>query len=165
MLQVDVLSGYTICGAGSLVGAAMLRIAEPNDPRTQAALDLCVWGFAILGLALLPAALGNSATHPAVAFSFFFGTLTGITLLARGLGGIQGQVLGNRPTGLLVSWFALASLGAIAAGPNVTAIAYAANMAGLTTLLAWFIRGLVRCPRDPIERALGASLLLLCASS
>ena len=27
-MHVDVLSGYFICGAGSLVGAAMLRIAE-----------------------------------------------------------------------------------------------------------------------------------------
>ena len=31
MLQVDVLSGYLICGAGSLVGAGMLRIADTSE--------------------------------------------------------------------------------------------------------------------------------------
>ena len=165
MLQVDVLSGYVICGAGSLVGAAMLRIAETNDPRTQDALRLCGWGFVILGIGLMPAALGENAAHAAAQFSLAFGSLAGVTLIARGLGALQGRLLAAAWTATLIAAFALTSWAAMQAGPHTFGIVYAANLAGLASLLIWLIRGFVLRPRDPIELALGASFVSLAVTA
>lgn len=165
MLQVDVLSGYVICGAGSLVGAAMLRIAETNDPRTQDALRLCGWGFVILGIGLMPAALGEAAAHAAAQFSLAFGSLAGMTLIARGLGALQGRPLTTAWMTALIAAFALTSWAAMQAGPHVFGIVYAANLTGLATLLIWLIRGFVLRPRDPIELALGAAFISLAVTA
>lgn len=165
MLQVDVLSGYVICGAGSFVGAAMLRIAETDEARAQMVLRMCGWGFVILGIGLMPAALGAGAAHPAAQFTLAFGTLAGLTLVGRGLGLIQGRLLTTPWTAVLIAAFAAASWLALQAGPRSFGIVYAANLAGLSSLAAWLARGFVLSPRDLTERALGASLVALAATA
>ena len=95
MLHVDVLSGYLICGAGSLVGAAMLRIADTSDARARQALRLCGWGFVVLGVGLLPAGLGAAVSHPAA-------SSLGLRRVGRhgadrsGLGEVQGRGMSPR---------------------------------------------------------------------
>ena len=58
MLQLDVLSSFAICGAGALVGAALLRPSLSQDAAGAEALQLSRGGFMLIGAALtLPVAL------------------------------------------------------------------------------------------------------------
>lgn len=113
----------------------------------------------------MPAALGENAAHAAAQFSLAFGSLTGVTLIARGLGALQGRLLAAAWTATLIAAFALTSWAAMQAGPHTFGIVYAANLAGLASLLIWLIRGFVLRPRDPIELALGASFVSLAVTA
>ena len=96
MFHVDVLSAYLICGVSALVGAAMLRIAETDDPSLRRALRFCGWSMITFGLGLLPAGLGSGAAHPVAQFALGFGSLAGMVLMAHGLGQMQGRQLSAR---------------------------------------------------------------------
>src|SRR5262245_58801037 len=102
MLHVDVLSGFQICGAGSLVGAALLGIADTSDERTQRALRQCIWGFVVLGLGLVPAGLGEALVHPAAQFTLGFGSLCGVLLIGSGVGEVQGKGMSLRAMALML---------------------------------------------------------------
>ena len=53
MYGIDIVSGYVICGAGSLAGAAMLALARAESPRTALALRLFMAAFVCVGLGLV----------------------------------------------------------------------------------------------------------------
>jgi len=165
MFQVDVLSGYLICGVDSLVAAAMLRMAEANDPRTQDALRVCGLAFVTLGVSLLPAGLGAAVAHPAAQFSLAFGSLAGLVLVARGLGQLQGRILATSWVLWLIAASAAATSGSMLAGPRAFGIVFAAGLVGTSMLIVWFARGFISSPRDATERALGASLIVLAVST
>jgi diguanylate cyclase (GGDEF)-like protein len=164
MLHVDVLSGYLICGAGSLVGAAMLRIAETSDARTQEAVRLCSWGFVILGLGLLPAGMGTLAAHPAAQFSLAFGALSGMVFIGSGLGELQGRSLSASWIAALVLASAVVLGFALQVDMRTFGRVFVAGLFGIAALMAWLTRGMVLSPRDVTERALGASMLVLVVS-
>ncbi|WP_088284393.1 diguanylate cyclase [Ideonella sp. A 288] len=164
MLHVDVLSGYVVCGAGSLVGAAMLRMAEANEPRTQAALQRCGWGFVTLGLSLLVTLLGDGLRHPLAQFTLTFGSLAGLVLIAGGLGQLQGRRLSAVWTGALTAGFAVVTAATMAADDRLFGLAYAASLAAAGSLTAWLTRGFITSPRDSTERALGAALAAMALS-
>ncbi len=164
-MHIDVLTAYLICGVSALVGAAMLRIAETDEPLLRGAVRVCGWGLVTLGVGLLPAGLGEHAAHPWAQLSLTIGSLIGVALLARGVGQLQGR---HVPP----AWFfALAcALGALCisawlAGPLQLGRVYARLLAAVATLLSWLGRGFVRWPRDLVERWLGRSLLLIAVSS
>jgi diguanylate cyclase (GGDEF)-like protein len=52
MLHIDIFGAYVICGASSLIGAAMMKLARPGDPHMQQGLDACAWAFVFLGCGL-----------------------------------------------------------------------------------------------------------------
>ena len=164
MLHVDVLSGYLICGAGSLVGAAMLRIADTSDARTRQALRLCVWGFAVLGVGVLPAGLGQAVAHPAAQFSLAFGTLAGMVLIGCGLGEVQGKSLSLRWTAVLITACAAALGWALAVDPRGFGVVFTAGLFATALFVTWLTRGMVLRPRDVTEGALGASMVVLVLS-
>ena len=164
-MHIDVLTAYLICGVSALVGAAMLRIAETDEPLLRGAVRVCGWGLVTLGVGLLPAGLGEHAAHPWAQLSLTIGSLIGVALLARGIGQLQGR---HVPA----AWFfALAcALGALCiaawlAGPMQFGRVYACLLAAVATLMGWLGRGFVRWPRDLVERWLGRSLLLIAVSS
>ena len=164
MLRVDVLSGYLICGAGSLVGAAMLRIADTSDDRTRQALRLCGWGFVVLGAGLLPAGLGAAASHPAAQFSLAFGALAGMVLIGSGLGEVQGKGLPLRWIVALMMASALTLGCALALDLRAFGLCFAVGLTFIASLMVWLTRGLVLSPRDITEAALGASMVALVVS-
>jgi diguanylate cyclase (GGDEF)-like protein len=165
MLHVDVLSAYLNCGVASLAGAAMLRMAVTDDRRLREALRTCGWALVTLGLGLLPAGLGEAAGHPAAQFSLGFCSLAGIVLMGRGLGQLQGRDIGAAWLWALLALLAAVNAATVLGDRLDFGIAYALCLVGSTTLLAWLGRGFVASPRDPIERALGLTLLLIAASS
>jgi hypothetical protein len=65
MLELDVLTAYVICGAGSLVCAAMPLTAHTTDAELTGALRLLSWAFAVPGLGLSP--LVGSTAQPGTA--------------------------------------------------------------------------------------------------
>jgi diguanylate cyclase (GGDEF)-like protein len=164
MLHVDVLSGYLICGAGSLVGAAMLRVADTSDARTRQALRLCGWGFVVLGVGLLPAGLGPDVSHPAAQFSLAFGALAGMVLIGCGLGEVQGKGMSLRWVAALLLACALALGYTLAVDVRGFGSCFAAGLALIASLVVWLARGMVMSPRDITERALGLSMVLLLLS-
>ena len=165
MLQVDVLSGYVICGVGALLGAAMLRMVEPNDARTQDALRWCGRGFVTLGLGLLPAASGAAVAHPLAQFLLTFGSLAGLVLLARGLGQLQGRLLSGPWMAVLILGQGLVIVPALALDLRLLGNVYAVCLALTATLIAWLIRGFIRRPRDMVEAGIGLSFIALTVSA
>ena len=163
-MHLDVLSAYLICGVGSLVGAALLRIADSSDERTHRAVRLCGWGFVVLGLGLLPAGLGQAVAHPAGQFSLAFGTWCGVVLIGSGLGIVQGRGLAPRWIALLVLASAAVLAWALTAGERAFGTCFVAGLTALALLNIWLTRAMVLRPRDITERALGASLVALGAS-
>jgi diguanylate cyclase (GGDEF)-like protein len=153
MLRIDVLTAYLICGVSALVGAAMLRIAETDDPRLRAAVRVCGWGLVTLGIGLLPAGLGELAGHPLAQLSLAVGSAVGVALVARGVGQLQGRDFPG-------SWFF-----ALAVVMATLCLGAWLVLAAVATLLNWLGRGFVLSPRDLVERGLGLSLLLISGSS
>jgi len=164
MLQCDVFSGFLICGAGSLVGAGMLSIADTSDERLQRVLMVSRAGFVVLGLGLLPAGFAPLATHPAGQLSLTFATLVGLLLIGSAFGDLQGRGLRPRWVVLLIVAMAAALAAALAAGPRQHGVTFAVLLTGLAALVLWLTRGMVVSPRDVTERALGISLTALAAS-
>jgi diguanylate cyclase (GGDEF)-like protein len=159
MLQVDVLSGYLICGAGSLVGAGMLRIADTSEAHMHQAVRQCVWGFVVMGLGLLAAGLGPLAAHPAAQFSLAFGTLTGMVLVGSGLGAVQAQGLQLRSIVMLAAATAAVLGWALARDARSFGVCVAAGLAIIGSLIVWLARGIVLRPRDVTEFGLGGSIV------
>ena len=50
MRPIDMLSAFIIAGVGSLLGAVMMMIARQAEPSQRAPLNLCLYGFLILGV-------------------------------------------------------------------------------------------------------------------
>jgi len=166
MLHVNVLSGYFICGASSLVGAAMLRIAETNDARMRKALRLCGWGFVVLALGLIPTGLGEAVAGLAVSqFTMALGTLAGMLLLGAGLVELQGR-------SLTPAWIAVLLAGSAAVlwlawrdGARSFGLVFVLTLLAVSSLIAWLMRGMIVRGRDLTERALAASMLSMVLSS
>ncbi len=165
MLQLDVLSSFALCGAGALVGAAMLRPRLADDAASADALRICRGGFALVGAGLLqPIALPAPLplwSQALMAFASIGGLITTGWALAAIAGGCPPRH---------VMWFTLAVVGAavLAALPFGTpgvCVACALGLAAGASLIAVFGRRLVARPRDAHERLIGATIVLVLLSS
>lgn len=165
MPHIDVLTAYLICGVSALVGAAMLRIAATDDQRLREAVRVCGWGLVTLGVGLLPAGLGDRAGHVLAQLSLTVGSAVGVTLVARGIGQLQGRDFSLARLVALAAALAAVCISAWLAGPLLFGLVYAVVLAAAATLLNWLGRGFVLSPRDLVERGLGLSLLLISSSS
>ncbi len=164
MLHLDVLSAYTICGAGALLGAALIRPSLAPDETSAHALRLCRIGLALLGLGLThvvgvqrPAPLWSQAVMTA-------GCLAAMIVLSWAMAALAG-----RRRSPLVMWLAVggALTVVLAALPRGTAGMTWVVSWGLalgTALMLWMARALVLRPRDAHERLM-ALLLMLTAPS
>ena len=165
MLHVDILSGYLICGVGSLIAAAVLRLAHTDDALHRQALRTCGWCFVILGLTLLPAGLGSEvAAHPAVQWTMTAGSLLALAILARGLGLLQARSLDLRWVAAFATTSAVLCALLLAVDRKLFGQVYSLLLFGVSLLVLWNARGFVRAPRDTGERLLGVTLALLAAS-
>lgn len=165
MLHVDILSGYLICGVGSLIAAAVLRLAHTDDALHRQALRTCGWCFVILGVTLLPAGLGSEvAAHPALQWTMTAGSLLALAILARGLGLLQSRRLDVRWVAAFAAISAVLCAVLLAVDRKWFGQVYSLLLLGASLLVLWNARGFVRAPRDTSERLLGVTLALLAAS-
>jgi diguanylate cyclase (GGDEF)-like protein len=165
MLHLDVLSSFAICGAGALVGAAMLRPSLTPDPRDAEALRICRAAYAALGLGLvqllaqdLPLSLWGQAL-------MVLGTLAGVVTIGWALAALSGA-----PAPLAALWPTLGALPCLvlAAWPEGTLgmnVVCAVGLAAASAILCGLGRRLVRRPRDVHERLIGMTMVLMLLSS
>ena len=171
MFQIDVLTAYLNCGVSALAAerrrepAGHLRLARTDDARLRRALGLCGWALVTLGIGLMPASLGDAASHPAAQFSLTFGTLFAVVLMSRGIGQLQGRNLRPGTCAAAVATLAATMMLALDAGLSVLGLAFAIALAATSTLMAWMGQGFIASPRTAIERVFGWVLLLVAASS
>lgn len=166
MFHLDTLSSYAICGIGSFVGAAMLRLAEPDDPATRQALRTYGLGLLILGLALVPAGLGTPrAGLPLVQLALTAGSLAALVVISQALAQIQATALSPSAMAMWLTGAVACCAVAWLQGPMVLGQVYAVGLAVSSSLGVWCIRRFALRPRDFTERALGLSMAALCGSA
>jgi diguanylate cyclase (GGDEF)-like protein len=166
MLQVDVLTAYANCGAGALVGAAMMRFAEPDEPRVRRAVYICTWALVLFGLAMGSALFMDGPVAVAQQYFMSLGCLIAVLMFNGGL-----RVLcSEKPGGLL--WHATLALIVLGLGILLPAwgvlglaVGLALALAIISTVAAWSARRFVLRPRNHPERGLGLAVLALAASS
>lgn len=166
MLQVDVLSAYVICGAGSLAGAAMMRLHDAKDMRTRQALDFSTLGFLLLGLSMGSVYFAGASPGLVSQSLIAAGSLASMVFFTSGLALLTGEEPLARPqaAALLVVAALLALLGPLA-GERVLAQALALGLAATSTLMSLKTRHFVWRPRDHAERAVGWSVAALTVSA
>ncbi|MGZ5250678.1 MAG: diguanylate cyclase [Caldimonas sp.] len=165
MLQLDVLSSFAICGAGALVGAAMLRPSLTQDAPSAEALRICRSGYAVVGVGLLqpvalevPLPLWSQATMA-------FGAVGGVIMIGWALAALAGE-----RTARTAMWLTLAAvfagvLAALPAGTQGMNVVCALGLAAASSLTTWLGRRLLWRPRDMHERLIGVTIVLMVLSS
>lgn len=165
MLHIDILSAYVICGAGALVGAAMLQLARSSQPEVVSALRLCSAAFLTLGVSLV--GLLAQAPAPGLAGQVVMssGTLATIVLAAWGLGMMAGT---RWPAPLMLSLVVAAIgvpvLGAAFGTPGI-AMALTIGMALGSLLAVLLTRRFILAPSSPAALVLGLAMLAMLITS
>jgi diguanylate cyclase (GGDEF)-like protein len=163
MLQVDVISAYVICGAGSLVGAAMMQLARPDEPRLRQALGSFVWAFLVLGSGLAQLVMWEKDPPPYAMLVALESTVLGLALFGVGFARLNARPV-PRVTPVVVG-LALLVLGAAEReGGRVYAITFVLTSTAFACVMAFVLRHAVRRPRNLAERVVGLSLILHASS-
>jgi diguanylate cyclase (GGDEF)-like protein len=165
MLQLDVLSSFAICGAGALVGAAMLRPALAQDASGAEALRICRVGYALIGVGLLqPMAMQPPLpvwTQAIMAFC----TISGVIIIGWAMAALAGARTSRLAMGFTLAVVLAAVLAALPAGTRGMNVFSALGLAGASALTAWLSRRLLLRPRDVHERWIGMTIALMLLSS
>jgi diguanylate cyclase (GGDEF)-like protein len=164
MYGIDIVSGYVICGAGALAGAALLALMRADSPRTALALRLMAAALACMGLGLgsfvlaydLPMAwLSNgSATACAV----------GLALAGWALRELNGYRTAPR-TGWLLAGATLLVMAVCWAALSALAFGIAFCVLGLTLAAAMcasqlrFVQGALQSWQRPVDTLLALAML------
>ena len=160
MLQVDVISAYVICGAGSLVGAGVMMLARPADLRTRNALQTCSIAFLVIGAALSHFLLFD--THRPEVGSLFAatqGVVIGTALFGWGFAKLNGRRL--QPIWVVLGT-AVCTAGTAAVVPFGLKPFHLAFCSAAFFVGCWVVAtqwNYLARPRNRAEFALGASLL------
>ena len=113
MQQIDVLSSFAICGAGAVLGAALLRPSLAHDSASIEALRSCRLAYAAIGLGLLlPLFLDSPVPLWSQALTTL-GVVGGVVMLCWALAALAGArapraglwlVLGALAAATLAAW-------------------------------------------------------------
>ena len=165
MQQIDVMSSFAICGAGALLGAAMLRPSLAQEATAAEALRTCRSAYAAIGVALLlplfmdaPVPLWSQALTT-------LGVVGGIVMLGWALAALAGTPASRTGLWLLLGAAAAVTLAALPLGTPGMTVACTLGLAAGATLTAWMSRRLWLRPRDLHERLIGAAVWVMFASS
>ena len=165
MLELDVMTAYVICGVGSLIGVAMLGLAETAQTQTAAALRLCKSALLILGVSLIALVSAGHDLGLVQQTASSAGVLITVLLWAWAVGRLSGH---RAPDRQLLTVLPLAALVPIAgATQGVSGLTFALT-AGLLVSSVWatyMARRYVLRPPNAAAGVLGGSTLLLAASS
>ncbi|MCE9657883.1 MAG: GGDEF domain-containing protein [Burkholderiales bacterium] len=165
MLQLDVLSSFAICGAGALVGAAMLRPSLSHDAAGAEALRLCRGGYALVGLGLLqPVALEIPLPLWSQA-AMVFGSIGGVVMIGWALAALAGERIARTAMWLTLAAAFVLVLAALPAGTRGMNVVCTLGLAAASSLTAWLGRRLLWRPRDVHERLIGMTIVLMVLSS
>ena len=163
MLHLDVFGGYVICGAGSVLGAGMMALARPDEPRIRSALNVCSLAFIVLGVGMFQFLFH---THPP-AWSILWGAesaVIGTGLFGWGFAKLAGQRV--RPQWLYIGLPATAML--LAAVQPLGAKLFALTLDVICLVIGSGIVAVQRLyvlrPRNSAEFALGVSLVFYTAT-
>ena len=165
MLQLDVLSSFAICGAGALVGAAMLRPSLTHDAAGAEALRICRSGYAVIGVGLVqPVALEAPLPLWSQA-AMTFATVGGVVMIGWALAALAGEHSARTAMWLTLAAVFATVLAAFPAGtPGMTVVCTLGLAAG-SSLTLWLGRRLIWRPRDVHERLIGVTIVLMVVSS
>ncbi len=165
MIQLDVLSSFAICGAGALVGAAMLRPNLSDDVSIRESLRLFRNAFALVGVGLLQPAVIEMPLPLWSEAAMVYASFGGLIMIGWALSALSG---GRRSRSAM--WFTLGAvlavvLAGLPAGVKGMNFIAAAGLVVGSAVSAWLGRRLCWHPRDMHERLLGVTILLMLLSS
>jgi diguanylate cyclase (GGDEF)-like protein len=165
MYQLDVLSAFAICGAASLVSAALVRPSMANDEAGAEALRVCRGGFAAIGVGLVQI-VALEGPHPLWSqAAMSIGGIAGVTMIGWALAALGGS-RGSRPSMWLAVAVAVAAMvAALPLGTRGMTYYCALGLAASSALMTWMGRRVVLRPRDANERLLGVTVLVMLISS
>ncbi|HEX7442203.1 MAG TPA: GGDEF domain-containing protein [Caldimonas sp.] len=165
MLQLDVLSSFAICGAGALVGAAMLRPSLTHDAACAEALRICRGGYAVIGVGLVqpvaleaPLPLWSQATMA-------FGSIGGVVMIGWALAALAGDRASRSAMSVTLAAVFAVVLAALPAGTRGMTVVCTLGLAAASSLLAWLGRRLLLRPRDMHERLISVTIAIMVLSS
>ncbi len=166
MLHIDVLSSYVSCGAGALVGGAMVRLARTDDPQLRLATTMASLSLIVLGVSLGQVVFQQEPLARLALYLMMAGTLVclvlfdGTVCLLGGLVKPRWQaLLAKSVLCLLFSWACLH----LEAG--LQAQLYALVFALLATLCGVHVWPLLVRPRDRAETAFALAVSVFVVSS
>lgn len=164
MIPVDVFSGYIVCGAGSLVGAAMMSLAPPDEPRLRDALRAIGQAFLLLGVSLVAVAADSMPLSARTELLCTAGPLLSMVLFARGFAMLHGERV--RPgVALAAAAVAVATmLLAHRAGPAAFSNTFCVLATVLSLWITWHLRHFVTRPRNVAEAVMGWCIALYAAT-
>jgi diguanylate cyclase (GGDEF)-like protein len=165
MLQLDVLSSFAICGAGALVGAAMLRPSLTHDAAGAEALRICRSAYALIGAGLVqpvaleaPLPLWSQATMT-------FAAVGGVAMIGWALAALVGERTTRTAMGLALAGVFAIVLAALPAGTRGMTMVCTLGLTASASLTCWLGRRLLWSPRDMHERLIGVTIVLMLVSS
>lgn len=159
MLHIDVISAYVICGAGSLVGAAMMSLARPDEPRLRQALRSFARAFLVLGAGLFQLVATGNSPPPFAMLVALEATVLGLALFGVAFAQLVARPLPPVATTVVVGLSTLAIAGAERAGERVYAISFVLWCTLFAGVMAFVMRHAATRPRNLAERVMGLSLI------
>jgi diguanylate cyclase (GGDEF)-like protein len=161
MLHLDVLSSFAICGAGALVGAAMLRPSLTQDAASAEALQFCRGGYALIGVGLLqPVALEFPLPLWSQA-AMAIGSIGGVIMIGWALAALAGERTSRNAMAFALAAVVAVVLAALPAGTRGMNVVCALGLTGGTVLTTSLGRRMVWRPRDLHERLIGLTVVLM----
>ena len=160
LLPIDPVLAFALCGAGSLVGAAMMPLVRAADEVTRLGTRLFLAALLVVGLGMVPLLFLTLMPPPWAIFTAALGGVAGTVLVAWGFRAFDGRAtplpwVGGSVLALLATLTAAWLAGQ---RPYSLAIAGLTGAAGLA--MVWDSWRVLRYPSDRAERALGACIAL-----
>ncbi len=165
MLQLDILTSFAICGAGALVGAAMLRPTLTHDAAGAEALRICRSGYAVLGVGLVQAVPLEAPLPLWSQAAMAFGAVGGVAMIGWAMAALACDRTSRTAMWLTLAAVVVVVLAALPAGTRGMTVVCTLGLVASSSLLAWLGRRLLWRPRDMHERLIGMAIVLMVVSS
>jgi diguanylate cyclase (GGDEF)-like protein len=149
-----------------VLGAAMMRLVDSHEPCVRQALNVCMLGFALLGLALGGIFFVGTEVGPLGQALIASGTLLSVASFSWGFAMLAGQRRPGWGHVLAVSAACLVA-GTLGLWTNQAVLTrvFILALSALGGLMLWCSRRFLLRPRDNAERLLGVAVVVLAAST
>ena len=159
------LTAYMLCGAGALAGAGILQFAvSPQGQRAAEAMRLCIQAFLVLGVGLTHIAFAGPVPGPLNMLGMAVATLTGLSLVAFGLGRLAGEHLPQSAMAAVVALAVVVPPVALAFGLMPMVKTFVTGLALVSLLALGMVRRFLRAPPSTAARLIGLAMVVLAIS-